>query len=90
MCSLYLACVAVSCSRRKNLLKPEIPVLRSFKSGWAEDGVIREMGGDYNGVLGRGVGKATIVLALEAEMFERFVYCIRSIFPDGHPDLFLS
>lgn len=90
MCSVYLACVAVSCSPGKNLLNPKIPVLRSFQSGWVEDRVIREMGGDYHGVLGRGVGKATIVLALEAEMFECFVYCIRSIFPDGHPDPFLS
>lgn len=48
------------------------------------------MGGDYNGVFGRGVGKATIVLALEAEMFECVVYCIRNIFPGGHPDPFLS
>lgn len=60
--------------RLKKVLNPEIPVHGHIC-------VIREMVGDYNGVLGKGVWKAVIVLALEAEKFECFVYCIRGIFP---------
>lgn len=41
-------------------------------------------------VLGRGVGNrpwlARIVLALEAGMFEPFVFRLNSTFPDRHPD----
>lgn len=48
MHNVYLAFAAVSCSPGKNGLNPEMPVFGHIC-------VIKEMGGDYNGVLGRGV-----------------------------------